>query len=126
MYIHEIGVPDDIGNPDIGINIGIYRYRDQMSRYRVIEFLDIAHDVSHTRLVTLLPAWEVGIQTCTMGIRGSHDPDRWHANLTQFGLPATRMEALPVVRNLTLQALTELTNLYSTRYAALHCLQHAQ
>ncbi len=24
--------------PDIGINIGIYRYRDQMSRYRVIEF----------------------------------------------------------------------------------------
>jgi len=36
----------DIGNPDIGINIGIYRYRDQMSRYRVIEFPDIAHDVS--------------------------------------------------------------------------------
>jgi len=76
------------------------------------------------RLVTLLPAWEVGIQTYTMGIRGSHDPDRWHTNLTQLGLPATRMEAL--VRNLTLQALTELTNLYSTRYAALHCLQHAQ
>ena len=74
--------------------------------------------------MTLLPAWEVGIQTYTMGIRGSHDPDRWHTNLTQLGLPATRMEAL--VRNLTLQALTELTNLYSTRYAALHCLQHAQ
>jgi hypothetical protein len=36
----------DIGNPDIGINIRIYRYRDQMSRYRVIEFPDIAHDVS--------------------------------------------------------------------------------
>ncbi len=72
----------------------------------------------------LLPAWEVGIQTYTMGIRGSHDPDRWRANLTLLGLPATRMEAL--VRNLTLQALTELTNLYSTRYAALHCLQHAQ
>jgi hypothetical protein len=35
-----------IGNPNIGINIGIYRYRDQMSRYRVIEFPDIAHDVS--------------------------------------------------------------------------------
>ena len=35
-----------IGNPDIGINIGMYRYRDQMSRYRVIEFPDIAHDVS--------------------------------------------------------------------------------
>jgi hypothetical protein len=76
------------------------------------------------RLVMILPAWEVGIQTYTMGIRGSHDPDRWRANLTQLGLPATRMEAL--VRNLTLQALTELTNLYSTRYAALHRLQHAQ
>ncbi len=74
----------------------------------------------------LLPAWEVGIQTYTMGIRGSHDPDRWRANLTQLGLQATRMEAL--VRNLTLQvqALTELTNLYSTQYAALHRLQHAQ
>ncbi len=79
------------------------------------------------RLVMLLPAWEVGlvgIQTYTMGIRGSHDPDRWRANLTQLGLQATRMEAL--VRNLTLQALTGLTNLYSTRYAALHRLQHAQ
>jgi hypothetical protein len=67
---------------------------------------------------------EVGIQAYTMSIRGSHDPDRWRANTTQFGLPATRMEAL--VRNLTLQALTKLTNLYSTRYAALHSLQHAQ
>jgi hypothetical protein len=76
------------------------------------------------RLVMLLPVWEVGIQAYTMGIRGSHDQDRWRANLTQFGLPATRIEAL--VRNLTLQALTELTNLYSTRYAALHRLQHAQ
>ncbi len=33
---------------------------------------------------------------------------------------------IALVRNLSLQALTELTNLYSTRYAALHCLQHAQ
>ncbi len=32
--------------PDIGTNVGIYRYRDQMSRCRVIEFPDIAHDVS--------------------------------------------------------------------------------
>jgi hypothetical protein len=41
----DIGSPD-IGSPDIGTNIGIYRlgYRDQMSRYRVIqvEFPDIA------------------------------------------------------------------------------------
>ncbi len=38
----------DIGYPYIWINlnIGIYRYRDQMSRYRVIEFPDIAQDVS--------------------------------------------------------------------------------
>ncbi len=36
----------DIGNPDIGIKIGIHRYWDQMSRYRVIEFPDIEHDVS--------------------------------------------------------------------------------
>ncbi len=46
------------------------------------------------RLVMLLPAWEVGIQTYTMGIRGSHDQDRWCVNLTQLGLPATRIEAL--------------------------------
>ncbi len=36
----------DIGYPYIGINIGICRYRDQMSRYWVIAFPDIAHDVS--------------------------------------------------------------------------------
>jgi hypothetical protein len=76
------------------------------------------------RLAMLLPVWEVGIQTYTMGIRGSHDPDRWHANLTRLGLPPSRREAL--VRNLTLQALTDLSNLYSIRYAALHHLQHAQ
>ncbi len=76
------------------------------------------------RLAMLLPAWEVGTQTYTMGIHGSHDPDRWSANLTRLGLPASRTEAL--VWNLTLQALMELTNLYSIRYAALHRLQHAQ
>ncbi len=39
------------GIPDIGTNIGKYRYRGQVSRYRVtgiimIEFPDITHDVS--------------------------------------------------------------------------------
>ncbi len=33
------------------------------------------------RLVILLSAWEVGKQSYPMGIRGSHDPDRWRANL---------------------------------------------
>ncbi len=36
----------DIRYPDIGTNIWIYQYRDQMSRYRVIEFPNIAHYVS--------------------------------------------------------------------------------
>jgi hypothetical protein len=42
----DIGTYPDIGIPDIGTNIGIYRYRDHMSRYWVIEFPGIAHDVS--------------------------------------------------------------------------------
>ncbi len=33
----------------IGINIGIYRYLDQISRYGVIQFPDIAHYVSCTQ-----------------------------------------------------------------------------
>ena len=42
--ISDDRVCPDIRIPDIGTNIGIYRYRDHMSRYRVIEFPDI--DVS--------------------------------------------------------------------------------
>jgi hypothetical protein len=75
------------------------------------------------RLATLLPGWAVEIQAYTMGIRGSHDPDRWRANLNRFGLTAVRTEAL--IRDLTSQTLTELTNIYSVRYAALQNRQHA-
>jgi hypothetical protein len=63
------------------------------------------------RLTMLLPAWEVEIQIYTIGIHGSHDQDRWNLNLTRLGLPASPTEAL--IRDLTLQALTELTDLYS-------------
>ena len=35
-------------------------------------------------LVRLLPGWEVEIQTYTVGIRGSHDPDRWYAQMRQL------------------------------------------
>jgi hypothetical protein len=44
----DIGYVPISGIPDIGTNIrvGIYRYRDQMSRYPVIEFPDIAYYVS--------------------------------------------------------------------------------
>ena len=63
------------------------------------------------RLARLLPAWEVDIQTYTVGIRGSHDPDRWHANLRRLGMTAARAERL--MRGMVSQALTELTDLYS-------------
>ncbi len=38
------------------------------------------------RLAMILPAWEVGIQDYTTGVRGSHDPDRWNLNLTRLRL----------------------------------------
>jgi hypothetical protein len=75
------------------------------------------------RLARLLPAWVVDIQTYTVGIRGSHDPDRWHANLGRLGMTAARAECL--MRNMVSQALTELTDLYSVRYAALQRQQQA-
>ena len=55
--------------------------------------------------------------TFTIGIRGSYDPDKWHANLTCFGLTAAQTDCL--MRALVAQTLTELTDLYSVRYAAL-------
>ena len=76
------------------------------------------------RLARLLPAWTVDIQTYTVGIRGSHNPDRWHANLGRLGMTAARAELL--MRDMVSQALTELTDMYSVRYAALQRQQHAQ
>jgi len=70
-----------------------------------------------TRLAGHLAGWTVGILTFTIGIRGSYDPDRWYANLTCFGLTATQTDCL--MREVVAQTLTELTELYSVRYAAL-------
>ena len=75
-------------------------------------------------LARLLPGWEVAIQTYTVGIRGSHDPDRWHANLGRLGMTAARADRL--MQDMVSQALTELTDLYSVRYAALQHQQPAQ
>ena len=69
------------------------------------------------RLAGHLAGWQLGIMTFTIGIRGSYDPDKWHANLTCFGLTAAQTDCL--MRELVAQTLTELTDLYSVRYAAL-------
>ncbi len=59
----------------------------------------------------------MGIQTCTVGIWGSYDPDRRDANLTRFGLTAVQTDSL--MSALVSQTLTELTELYGVSYAAL-------
>ena len=74
-------------------------------------------------LARLLPGWEVEIQTYTVGIRGSHDPDKWYAQLRRLEVTVARAERL--MKDMVAQALTELTDLYSVRYAALQRLQHA-
>ncbi len=64
------------------------------------------------RLARPLPAWTVGIiQTYTVSIQGSHNLDRWHANLGQLRMTATRVERLML--DMVSQALTELIDLYS-------------
>jgi hypothetical protein len=42
----------------------------------------------------LLQGWEVDIQTYTVGIRGSYDPDRWHAQLQRFGMTGAQSGSL--------------------------------
>jgi len=69
------------------------------------------------RLARLLPGWEVGIQTYTMGIRGSLDSDRWKTNLNRLGVTGNRADRL--LHDLVSQTLVELTDLYKVRYAAL-------
>jgi hypothetical protein len=87
-------------------------------------FKTVRYTPLRDRLARLLPAWEVDIQTYTVGIRGSHDPDRWHANLGRLGMTAARADRL--MQDMVSQALTELTDLYSVRYAALERQQHVQ
>ena len=63
------------------------------------------------------------VQTYTVGIRGSHDPDRWYAQLLRLEVTVARAELL--MQDMVEQALTELTDIYSVRYAALQHAQHA-
>ena len=69
------------------------------------------------RLARCLPGWEVTIQSFSMGIRGSFLPDQWRTNLSKFGLTSSSIDH--IAREMVSQALTELTNLYNVRFAAL-------
>ncbi len=42
-------------------------------------------------LARLLPGWEVEVQTYTVCILGSHDPDRWHAQLRLLEVTVARL-----------------------------------
>ncbi len=75
-------------------------------------------------LAQRLPGWEVEIQTYTVGIRGSRDPDRWYAQLLRLEVTAARAERL--MQGMVTQAITELIDLYRVRYATLQRLQHVQ
>ena len=68
-------------------------------------------------LALLLPKWEESILTFRLGIRGSYIPDRWTAQLNRLGLVGAGVETL--MESMVSQALTELTAIYSTRYAAI-------
>jgi hypothetical protein len=74
-------------------------------------------------LARLLTGWEVEIQTYTVNILGSHDQDRWYAQLLQLEVTVAQAERL--MQGMVAQALTELTDVYSVQYAALQRLQHA-
>jgi hypothetical protein len=58
----------------------------------------------------------VEIQTYTVGIRGSHDPDVWYAQLLLLEVTVAQAERL--MQGMIAEALTKLTDLYSVRYAA--------
>ncbi len=73
-------------------------------------------------LASLLPKWEVSILTFSLGIRGSYIPHRWTVQLNRLGLVGARVEKL--MEGMVSQALTELTAIYSTRYAAIQHKQH--
>ena len=88
--------------------------------YKIVRYTPL-----RSRLAGLLPGWEVVILTVTftIGIRGSYDPNRWSTNLSRFGLTDAQMEQLMQALVSQTLRLTELTDLYNTRYAA---LQNAQ
>ena len=66
------------------------------------------------------------IQTYTVGIRGSHEPDRWYAQMRQLEVTVvTAAQSERLMQDMVEQALTELTAIYSVRYAALRQANHA-
>jgi ribonuclease HI len=69
------------------------------------------------RLSHLLHNWEVDVLPFTIGIRGSLDEEAWKARLVRLGL--TNIAAEKLMLALVKQALTELTEIYSIRQAAL-------
>ena len=73
------------------------------------------------RLSSLLHDWEVDVLPFTIGIRGSLDEEVWKARLGRLGLTSTPAEKLMLA--LVKQALTELTEIYSIRQAALFNIQ---
>ena len=68
-------------------------------------------------LSRLLHDWEVDVLPFTIGIRGSLDEEVWKARLGRLGL--TNISAEKLMLALVKQALTELTEIYSIRQAAL-------
>ena len=61
--------------------------------------------------------WEVDVLPFTIGIRGSLDEEVWKGRLGRLGL--TNISAEKLMLALVKQALTELTEIYSIRQAAL-------
>ncbi len=59
----------------------------------------------------------MSILTFSLGILGSYIPDRWTAQLNRLGLVGARVEKL--MEGIVSQALTELTAIYSIRYATI-------
>ena len=108
LLILEFTRPNDRGELSLH-ETDLYK----MARYKSLRDL----------LARFLPGWEVEIHTYTVGIRGSHNPVRWYAQLRQFEISAARAECL--MQEMVKQALTELTGIYSIRYSALQQVHHA-
>ena len=73
------------------------------------------------QLAQSLPGWRVEIQAYSMGIRGSHDLERWKEQLGEFGLSERKLGNL--IQDMVALTLGEMTEIYSVRYAALQNVQ---
>ena len=56
-----------------------------------------------------------------MGIRGSHDLERWKEQLSEFGISERKLGNL--IRDMVALTLGEMTEIYSVRYASLQNVQ---